>query len=60
MNRKVSEKIKPETLMEAKMTKTEAVLLHAHHEKAVSLEKTIMLGKNNRQQEKSETNYEMD
>lgn len=28
-----------------KNDKTEAVLLHAHHEKAGSLEKTIMLGK---------------
>lgn len=42
------------------MTKTEAVLLHAHHKEAVSLGKTIMLEKNNRQQEKSKTNWEMD
>lgn len=34
MNKWVLEKIKPETSLEAKMTKLEAVLLWAHHEKA--------------------------
>lgn len=38
-------KVKPEPPLEAKMTKLEAVLRWAHHEKAGSLEKAVMLGK---------------
>ena len=45
MNKWILELSKPETSLEAKMTKLKAVLVRAHHEKAGSLEKTIMLGK---------------
>lgn len=59
-NKWVLEQIKPETLLEAKMTELKLVYSGHIMRRQRSLEKTIRLGKNTRQQEKRKIKYEMD
>lgn len=56
----VPEQMKPEASLKATDEKTEAVLLWAHHEKAVVFEKDNSAERNRNWQEKRKSKYEME
>ena len=60
MNKWILELIKPETSLEAKMIKLKLFYCRYMVRRQGSLEKTMMRGKNRRQQEKRKMKYEMD
>lgn len=60
MNNWVLEHIRPKTSLDEKMTKLKLAYFKHMMRRQYSLEKTIMLGKKTRQQEKRKPTYEMD